>query len=1055
MTVNLILWLHRGGQVAGAAILRELLEKLGCTTRLVVTSRDYPSDAFRADVNLFSSELSPAWTRLAPLNILIPNQEQDVRQSFGRMHPGRFAEIEDQLGYLQLADKLLVKTHHAQEIYAKHGLRSAYIGFTCRDRYLPEVNKEREPWLCVIGDSHFNKDIAPVLRVWQRNPQFPKLLVTLHRVPPPLEPRLLPMPNVEYRREPLDDQELRLLQNRCAVHICPSIMEGWGHAIVESMSTGALLLTTAAPPMDEHVNESRGDTFGFSSRSPHAFGYRFTIDEDSLEQAVRRVLALSQDERKQRGQRAREYFLENDRQFREAFAREWRELTAKPRHTGASPASPFAAEPLPPRNTAGQSPSVRAEISAGELLDKISILRIKRLRINDPAQLENIARELESLEATRDTQLPNTAELRSLCGELEAINASLWQTEDDLRRCEQQRDFGPPFIGFARSVYRLNDRRAALKKRVNALTGSRLVEEKSHPTYDKPGAPNDSIKRLLRRGVQQQRAGDLDAAESCYRGVLELDPRQADALHLMGRLFDQRGLPQRAIDSITAALAIQPNSPEFHNSLGLVHGRQGNHAAAEQCFRKATQHRSAYPEALTNLGIALLHQGAAAAAVEVHQKSIALDGKRAPAHYNLAEALREAGQFAEAATAYERAVALDPGYAEAWNNMGVCHRQLGETERAKGAFESAIKIKDDFAGAHWNHAMVLLFRGEWAAGWEEYEWRWKLPDFAEHAARFPAKLWTGEELAGKTLLLHAEQGLGDTLQFIRYAPLLAERGATVILESQPGLVQLLSRTPSISRVMTRNDPLPPFDFHIPLVSLPLRFATTLQNVPTQVPYLHARKDLTDLWAQRLATADANFRIGLVWQGSAKPDPLRSCPASELTALAGLPRVQFVSLQRDPTEAAPAELRLLDFPEANADMENTAALIANLDLVLSIDTSIAHLAGALGKPVWTMLPHCPDWRWMESRVDSPSATSLFTLHTSPFPDSPPAPSPFTIHPSPFPDSPPSTSPFTIHPSLLLDSPWYPAMRLFRQQRREEWKPLLQRVTGELEKLTWEN
>jgi tetratricopeptide (TPR) repeat protein len=903
-------------------------------------------------------------------------------------------------------------------------LQSVYIGFTCRDRYLPDTNKENEPWLCIIGDSHFNKDIAPVLRVWQRNPDFPKLLVTLHRVPPALEPLLLPLPNVEYRREPLEDQQLRLLQNRCAVHICPSIMEGWGHAIVESMSTGALLLTTAAPPMDEHVSETRGATFGFSSRTPHAFGYRFAIDEQSLEQAVRRVLALPADERKQRGERAREYFLDNDRQFRAAFAREWRELTSSPfprpspppaHLISGSPAlapaprsspSPFAGGPI---FLSGEArPSVRAEISAGELLDKISILRIKRLRIKDPAQLANIARELESLEATRDAQQMNTPDLRSLCGELEAINASLWQTEDDLRRCEQQRDFGPPFIGFARSVYRLNDRRAALKKRINIITGSRLVEEKSLPNYDKPAAAKDPIdgfagdpiKRLLRRGVQQQRAGDLDAAESCYRRVLELDPRQADGLHLMGRLFDQRGLPDRAIESITAALALQPNSPEFHNSLGLVHGRQGNHAEAEQCFRKAIERRPQYPEALTNLGIALVHQRAFADAVAVHQQSIALDANRAPAFYNLAEALRESCRFSEAAAAYEQAIVHQPGYAEAWNNMGVCHRQLGDADRAKAAFESAIKIKSDFAGAHWNHAMVLLFRGEWAAGWEEYEWRWKLPDFAEHAARFPTPPWNGEKLSGKTLLLHAEQGMGDTLQFIRYAPLLAEHGATIILESQPGLAQFLRQLPSISRVITRNDPLPPFDFHVPLLSLPLRFGTTLENVPLRIPYLSARDDLRELWAKRLGSHDGALRIGLVWEGSANPDPLRSCPASELVALADLPRVQFISLQRNATEPPPPELKLLDFPEANADMENTAALIANLDLVLTIDTSVAHLAGALGKPVWTMLPFSPDWRWMEERDDSP---------------------------------------------------WYSAMRLFRQQQRGEWKPLLRDIALELQEL----
>jgi Flp pilus assembly protein TadD len=957
MTVNIILWLHRGGQIAGATILRDLLETLGCTTRLIITSRDQPGPQFRADVNLFSSELHPLWLPLAKQNLLIPNQEGDVRQSFGRMHQSRFSETTDQLAYLRLLDKLLVKTRHAEQIFRGLGLPASYIGFTCRDRLLPDVPKEKETWLCVMGDSYFNKDILPVVRIWGRNPQFPPLLIVLHNIPPAFEPLLKPLPNVSYRRERLPDDQLRLLQNRCGVHICPSTMEGWGHSIVESMSTGALLLTTGAPPMDEHVNESRGICFGFSARTPHSFGCKFTIDERSLEQAVRCAMDMPPEELIARGRQAREYFLENDRQFRTAFTREWQEMVTP---------LPFSAGTIrlpPAMSVAGSAPLVHAEISAGELLDKIGILHIKMLRIKDPAKLANIRRELETLEKVRNSQSLNTPQLQALASELEAINASLWQTEDDLRRCEQQRNFGDQFIGFARGVYRLNDRRADIKRRINIATGSRLVEEKDYPGYakaaKKPAPPVDPHAAVLRRGMDHQRAGDLDAAESCYRSALETNAEHPDALHLLGRLFDQRGNADAAIEEINRAIALKPNAPEFHNSLGLVRGRTGDHAAAEQCFRRALVLRRDYGEAAMNLGIALLQQGKPEQAIEPHRQSVRLQPNRASAHYNLAEALRETCDLSSAVVEYQEAVRHRPGYAEAWNNLGVCHRQLGDTNHALEAFEAALKIKPDFAGAHWNHAMALLFRGDWSAGWEEYEWRWRLPVFEGHAARFPDRLWNGEPLAGKTLLLHAEQGLGDTLQFIRYAPLLAERGAKIVLESQPGLVGLLKGMTCLSRVIAVGAPLPDYDFHAPLLSMPRRFGTTLENVPIQIPYLTARQDLRQKWSQRLEFPEQTLKVGLAWNGSATPDPLRSCPAEELIALIGLPRIQFVSLQRDATDPPPAELNVLDFPESNADMENTAGLIANLDLVLSIDTSIAHLAGALGKPVWTMLPYSPD------------------------------------------------------------------------------------------------
>jgi hypothetical protein len=320
--VNLLLWLHRGGQIHSIALLRDLLQsELGCKVRTIITSRQNPAEAFRADINLFSSEVHPAWMKLAEKNILIANLEQDCRQSSITLRPERFNETGDQLRYLRRLDRILVKTRVAEEVFTRLGLPAAYVGFTARDRYLPEVIKA-DKWLCVMGDNFGNKDLPPVLRVWERNKDFPPLTVVLRE--PPFE--LPELPNIVYRQGYLSDEELRILQNRCAIHLCPSAMEGFGHAIVEAMSTGALVITADAAPMNEHVSEERGALYRVTDPVPHAFARKWTMDEASLEQTVRRVMGMNSEAKQARGLAARGHFLAAAGRFGAELMRHWEEI---------------------------------------------------------------------------------------------------------------------------------------------------------------------------------------------------------------------------------------------------------------------------------------------------------------------------------------------------------------------------------------------------------------------------------------------------------------------------------------------------------------------------------------------------------------------------------------------------------------------------------------------------------------------------------------------------------------------------------------------------------
>jgi hypothetical protein len=393
-------------------------------------------------------------------------------------------------------------------------------------------------------------------------------------------------------------------------------------------------------------------------------------------------------------------------------------------------------------------------------------------------------------------------------------------------------------------------------------------------------------------------------------------------------------------------------------------------------------------------------------ALESIARALALKPDSGDYHLTRGAILRAALRYDEALQSYETAVRLAPRHPGVYTNLGSLLDQLGDAERAMANYAQAIKLDPDCALAHWNRSLVYLRRGDYQRGWREYEWRWKAETLAVYKGKrgFAQPVWTGREaLEGKTILLHAEQGLGDALQFCRYASLVAERGATVILEVKQPLAGLLATLAGVSRIVVKDEPLPPFDYHISLMSLPLAFDTRLDTVPGALPYL-ASDDIKVAQWDTLLGARTRPRVGVVWRGGPghPNDHHRSVPLALFSRLFS-DQYEFISLQK---EVPPDEQALLDaspvrqFADRLHDLTDTAALCALMDVVVTVDTSVAHLAGALGKPVWVLLQAPFEWRWLEQGADSP---------------------------------------------------WYPSATLYRQGQRGDWAPVIAAVAADLDEL----
>lgn len=446
-------------------------------------------------------------------------------------------------------------------------------------------------------------------------------------------------------------------------------------------------------------------------------------------------------------------------------------------------------------------------------------------------------------------------------------------------------------------------------------------------------------------------------------------------------------------------------TPEEILDQGIEHHRAGRFGQAQALYQQVLQLDVEHPDAWHLLGVILRDTGQLDDAVHCLSEAIKLRDDVSSFHVNLAEALRRQGRLDVALAAAERGVAVDPAFSDAHATLAAVFQSLRRFDDALAEYDRAVELNPTRVDPHYNRAWIWLSRGDYARGFPEYEWRWQRPDFER--SRFAGPRWDGSPLAGRTLAVECEQGLGDTIQFIRYVLLLRELGNRAIVASQPQVVQLL-RDSGISDVFALGAPLPEYHAHIGLLSLPGLLGTTLSSVPAQVPYLSARADLVMQWRNKLAEIQG-FKIGIHWQGNPNSphEPGRSMPLAHFEHLAH-DGVSLISLQKgfgvEQIPAANKRFRVIEFgaelDERSGPFTDTAALMQNLDLVVTSDTVTAHVAGALGVPVWVALGFDCDWRWMHSRGDSP---------------------------------------------------WYPTMRLFRQAQPGQWGEVFERMGAEIGRL----
>jgi tetratricopeptide (TPR) repeat protein/glycosyltransferase involved in cell wall biosynthesis len=496
--------------------------------------------------------------------------------------------------------------------------------------------------------------------------------------------------------------------------------------------------------------------------------------------------------------------------------------------------------------------------------------------------------------------------------------------------------------------------------------------------------------------------GDLQEAIAAYQKALELDPSLVDALHGLGCIYQQLQQYEQAAQHLQQALRQNPRHPDVLNNLGNTLQRLKRFDAAVECYRRAIAERKTDPAFYNNLGAALQELGQVQASVKAYQYALKLQPTYADAHYNLGNNYKEQDRLEDAVVCYQQAIALRPDYAAAYNNLGLVLFEQNKLEESIEIYQKALALRQDYPDAHLNMGLSLLQAGSLAEGFREYEWRWQVkgPNF-KPARPFPQPQWDGSDLEGKTLLLHAEQGFGDTIQFIRYAPLVAQRGGRVVMECQEALVRLLQPLEAIAACVPRGAALPEFQVHAPLMSVPHLLGTTLDTIPAEIPYLTAPSA-----PENVLPKGKRATVGLVWAGSVgnQNDRRRSLTLRDLWPLLSTEDVLFVSLQKEvrpgdePVLATAAQAgKLYDGRSHLGDFADTAALLTQLDLVITVDTAVAHLAGALGRPVWILLSFAPDWRWMLDRSDSP---------------------------------------------------WYPTARLFRQIQRGQWGSVVQAAIAAL-------
>ena len=549
-------------------------------------------------------------------------------------------------------------------------------------------------------------------------------------------------------------------------------------------------------------------------------------------------------------------------------------------------------------------------------------------------------------------------------------------------------------------------------------------------------SPQHRLQKLLKKGLKHHREGHIELVEACYRKILNVDPLSSEAKQML-RLLQGTGAGQESSQPISAIFSddagMRPESAQAHQHLGEAQERAGDLQAAAKSYQRALALKPDSAELHCHLARALYQGGALQPAAELYRRALVLDPKKYEIYNDLGLALTDLGNFAaalevfrrslllnsrsaktiaglghlferkgdliSAAEAYRDAIKLDPKMRAAYVDLGFVLYGLGELSEAADCFARLRAMEPDSAEATVNLGLIHLLQGNLAAGWGEYESRWKVGVGDDR--KLLQRRWKGEPLGGERILLYAEQGLGDTMQFVRYVPLVAARGGEVVLEVQPALHDLLARTDGAWRVIRRGEALPEFSWQCPLMSLPLALGTELETIPAGVPYIVPDAARVETWRGRLQ--GNTRRVGLAWAGNPTHprDRLRSIALEQLVPLWNVTGTSFYSLQfgsgAEQMKRLPPDVQLVDLGDELRDFANVAAIVANLDLVISIDSAVAHLAGALGKPVWILLNKGCDWRWFLERGDSP---------------------------------------------------WYPTARLFRQTTSGEWQEVVKRIEIEL-------
>jgi len=510
----------------------------------------------------------------------------------------------------------------------------------------------------------------------------------------------------------------------------------------------------------------------------------------------------------------------------------------------------------------------------------------------------------------------------------------------------------------------------------------------------------ENVKAYLNLGTACVQQNKLEQGLSCYYQALALDPSDAEVCRALGVAFEKQNKLEEAVNCYQRSLALNPSDAEVYNNLGLIFEAQNKMNEAVICHYKAIQVDSDFIFSHNNMGGVLEAQGNLEEAANWYRKATAINPDYAVAHTNLGRILEAQEQLDEAIVCYYKAIEVNPDYVNAYHNLGFAFEKQGKFAESLSYYSQALELNPNYAIAHFNHALMLLRMGDFEHGWVEYEWRWQRDEVPPCPLEQP--LWNGSNLESQTILIYTEQGLGDTIQFIRYIPLVAQCGGRVIVTCQASLARLLETVAGIDQLIPMGVTLPHFDVHTPLLSLPRLLKTTLKTVPVQIPYLAA----PEVYNINLKTPPkTRLKVGIAWAGNPKNliDYRRSCTLADFTQLLQIPNIAFYSLQKEPRAVDLAQLVSMrkvvqDLSHLLNDFADTAVVVEQLDLVITVDTSVAHLAGALGHPVWVLLPFVPDWRWMIEREDSP---------------------------------------------------WYPTMRLFRQTSPGDWAGVMNRVAEALQ------